>query len=57
MNNNRIQTEDEYDQIMEKVLALAKSNPQLGSPELEELEKLSALIKAYDDEHYPTEKE
>ena len=50
MNNNKIQTEEKYDAIMKKVIALAKSNPQLGSPELEELERLSAFIKAYDGE-------
>ncbi len=52
MNIHLIITEKEYHKILKEVIALAKANPQTGTPELSELERLSALIKAYDDEHY-----
>ena len=48
-----IKTEEEYDAIMKKVLALAKNNPQENTPEYEHLAILSLLIEEYDRKHYP----
>ncbi len=54
MKNARlIHTEKEYDEIMHKVLALAKTNPGEETPEYEELILLSMLIEEYDRKHYP----
>ena len=52
MNNiHLIKTEKEYDEVMSKVLALAKTNPPENSPEFEQLIILSMLIEEYDKKH------
>ncbi len=57
MNNiHLIETEEDYDDAMKKVLAMAKTNPQPGAPEYERLTILSLLIEEYDRKHYPVAK-
>ncbi len=51
-----IHTEEEYDNVMDEVLILAKKNPAEGTPEYEQLILLSMLIEEYDKKHYPTPK-
>lgn len=53
MNNiHLIRTEKEYDEVMSKVLSLAKTNPQENSPGFEQLTILSMLIEEYDQKHF-----
>ena len=53
MNNiHLIKTEKEYDEIMSKVLSLAKKNPKENSSEFEKLTILSLLIEEYDKKHF-----
>lgn len=54
MNNVRLITsEEQYDEIMERVLELAKLDPTEKTEEFEELTILSLLIEQYDDKYYP----
>jgi HTH-type transcriptional regulator/antitoxin HigA len=54
MNNiHLIKTEKEYDEVMNKVLSLARTNPPENSPEFEQLIILSMLIEEYDKKHFP----
>lgn len=50
-NIHSIKTEKEYDEIMKKLIALAKADPQKGSPEYKQLMFLSARIEKYDRKH------
>jgi len=53
MNNiHLIKTENEYDEVMDKVLSLAKTNPKESSPEFENLTIFSMLIEEYDQKHF-----
>ena len=57
MNNiHLIKTEKEYDKIMDKVIALAETDPKENTPEYEQLAILSLLIEEYDRKHYPIAK-
>ena len=54
MNNiHLVKTGKEYDAVMEKILALAKTDPRKNTPEYEQLAILSMIIEEYDRKHYP----
>src|SRR5512137_2906620 len=46
-----IKSEDDYERVLARISALMDAMP--GTPEGDELEVLSALIKIYEDAHYP----
>lgn len=53
MNNiHLIKIEKDYDEVMDKVLSLAKTNPRENTPEFEQLTILSMLIEEYDRKHF-----
>lgn len=48
-----IKDERQYEKILKRISALLQKDLKLDSKEYDELEKLSLLVKAYEDEHYP----
>ncbi len=54
---NPIETEEQYDKALERVYNLMQSDIVNGSPELDELDILSAMINEYELVHYPIEKQ
>ena len=55
-NIHLVKTEEEYDEIMERILKIAKTDPKQDSKEYEELMILSMLIEEYDKKHFPSPK-
>ena len=47
----RIETEDDYERILERIDALMHAGKD--TPELEELKRLTMMVERYEDEHYP----
>ncbi len=48
-----IRTEDDYDEAVRRIDALLDLNPAPGSSEDDELDVLSTLVEAYENQHYP----
>jgi HTH-type transcriptional regulator / antitoxin HigA len=48
-----IKTETDYDEAIARINQLLDLNPEPGSEGDNELEILSTLVEAYEDEHYP----
>ena len=48
-----IKTEDQYDQALARVYELMQTDVKTDSPESDEIEVLSILVKEYEAEHYP----
>ncbi len=48
-----IRTEEQYDDVLERVYALLQSHPSPNTPEGDELELLGMLIDHYEAIHYP----
>lgn len=48
-----IKTEEDYDKVMARIDELIDTEP--GTPEFEELEALSVLAEAYEEENYPVD--
>jgi len=48
MNIQPIKSAEEYSAALEIISALVETNPQSGTPEADRLEKLEALVKAYE---------
>lgn len=49
-----IRSEEDYDEAIKRIDRLLDINPELGTPEEDELEVLSTLVEAYENKHYPT---
>jgi HTH-type transcriptional regulator / antitoxin HigA len=48
-----LRTEEEYDAAIARIEELLGEDPVAGGDEHEELQFLSLLVEAYEDEHYP----
>lgn len=49
-----IRTEHDYDETISRIDALLDKNLPPGTPEDDELDVLSTLVEAYENQHYPT---
>ena len=49
-----IRTEADYDLALSEIAAYFEREPEPGSAEADRFDVLAALIKAYEDEHWPT---
>jgi HTH-type transcriptional regulator / antitoxin HigA len=53
MNVKPLQTKAEYKAALKIVFALVDADPRRGTPEVEQLETLGALLLAYEAKHFP----
>jgi HTH-type transcriptional regulator/antitoxin HigA len=50
-----IRSETDYDAALQEIVAYFEREPEPGSAEADRFDVLAALIKAYEDEHWPIE--
>lgn len=55
MNISPIRTDDDYRTALAHASRLVDLDPELGTPEGDELDVLATLIEAYEAKHYPME--
>lgn len=48
-----IKTEEDYKNTLERIYVLMQLDLEDNSPELNELETISALVENYENKHYP----
>ena len=51
MINRLIKTEEDYEKALYRIEGIIDA--ELGTPEMDELELLTALVEMYEDRHYP----
>lgn len=52
MNIQPIKTEMDYEKALERVDVLMEMNPEIGTPQSDELEILALLIEKYEEKHW-----
>jgi HTH-type transcriptional regulator/antitoxin HigA len=48
-----IRTEADYERALQEIATLVEKDPELDTPEGEQLELLSLVVKDYEEKHYP----
>jgi HTH-type transcriptional regulator/antitoxin HigA len=55
MDVRPIRTEADYDRALKEIAVYFEREPEPGSPEADRFDVLAALVKTYEDEHWPIE--
>jgi HTH-type transcriptional regulator / antitoxin HigA len=55
MDIRPIRTEADYDQALKEIALYFEREPEPGSPDADRFDVLAALVKTYEDEHWPIE--
>ena len=55
MSVRSIRTEAEYDKALTEIAAYFEREPEPGSPDAQRFDVLGALVKTYEDQHWPIE--
>jgi HTH-type transcriptional regulator/antitoxin HigA len=48
-----IETEDDYNSVLQRISILMDLEPEVGSPDGDELEMLVTMVEKYEDIHWP----